>query len=134
VAADREALAPLADGAVGPARESADGQALALTLRLHRDPDGGLTDTARSIRDRARASVPAGLDIRFSGTAGAALDAGDASERVARIAMIVTAIVVTVLLLLTYRSPVLWLLPLLCVGVAYLAGDAVCTRWAGTST
>ena len=125
VAADREALAPLADGAVRPARESADGQALALNLQLHRDPDGGLTDTARSVRDRARAGAPAGLDIRFSGTAGAALDAGDASERVARIAMIVTVIVVTVLLLLTYRSPVLWLLPLLSVGVAYLAADAV---------
>jgi RND superfamily putative drug exporter len=40
-------------------------------------------------------------------------------------AMIVTAVVVMVLLLLTYRSPVLWLLPLVNVGVALVATQAV---------
>jgi RND superfamily putative drug exporter len=124
-ATDRQALAPLAGAAVAPVRASTDGEALALSLPLRRDPDGGITGTARAVRDLAYAGAPPGLEIRFSGTAGAALDAGDASERIARIAMIVTVVVVVVLLLLTYRSPLLWLLPVLSVGVAYLASDAV---------
>jgi RND superfamily putative drug exporter len=121
VTADRTALAGFADGPIAPARASADGAALALNFRLPSDADEG----ARAVRTLARADAPPGLRVVFSGTAGAALAAGDASDRLARLAMIVTAIVVTVLLLLTYRSPVLWLLPLINVGVAYLAGDAV---------
>jgi RND superfamily putative drug exporter len=112
VAADRAAFgAP-------PARASADGQALALSFPL---PTSADTAAARSV---ARAGAPPGLEIKFTGTAGATLDAADASARTARIAMIVTVLVVMVLLLITYRSPILWLLPLAGAAVAYVVGDA----------
>jgi RND superfamily putative drug exporter len=102
-----------------PARASADGQALALSFPLAADADPA---AARSV---ARTGAPPGLEIKFTGTAGAALDAADAIDRTARIAMIVTVLVVMVLLLITYRSPILWILPLAGAAVAYLLTDAV---------
>jgi putative drug exporter of the RND superfamily len=104
---------------VAPARASADGAAVALGFALRPSAD------AAAVRDLGRRGAPPGLQITFSGTAAASLDASDASSRIARIAMIVTVLVVMVLLLVTYRSPILWILPLIGVAVAYLLSDAV---------
>jgi RND superfamily putative drug exporter len=119
VAADRAALAPFAAAAPASPRPSADGSAIALSFQLRPSAD------ATAVRDIARAGAPPGLQIKFSGTAAASLDAADASDRIAKIVMLVTVLVVAVLLLITYRSPVLWLLPLVGVAVAYIVSDAV---------
>jgi len=119
VAADSAALMPFVAAAPAAPRASADGAALAVGFQLKPGAD------AAAVRDIARAGAPPGLQVKFSGTAAASLDAADASDRIAKIVMLVTVLIVVVLLLITYRSPVLWILPLVGVGVAYIVSDAV---------
>jgi putative drug exporter of the RND superfamily len=125
VDADRRAFAALAAGDV-TAAASSDGAALALTVPLRREAaQSTLSDQARKLRTIAGDGLPAGLSAKLTGPAGNSLDASDARSRAAGVAMLITAIVVTALLLLTYRSPVLWLLPLVCVGLAFVVANAV---------
>lgn len=126
VDADRQAFAGLAAGPVAAPAPAADGAALTLTVPLARD-DTQLTLSKRAarVRDIARAGLPDGLTARLTGPAGNSLDASDARQRTAALATLITVLVVTAVLLLTYRSPVLWLLPLVCVGVARIVTDAV---------
>ncbi|WP_301176786.1 MMPL family transporter [Actinomadura geliboluensis] len=121
--ADRTALAPLAAGPIGRAVPSADGRALMLTVPLK--DDGALTDRAERLRDRAFSNAPPGLDVRLTGPAGAALDVGDAFEKVDKPVLIATVALVAVVLLLTYRSPVLWLLPIVNAAIALQVTGAV---------
>jgi RND superfamily putative drug exporter len=126
VDADRQAFGALAVGQVAPATVAGDGRALTLTVPL--SADGGqstLSDQARQVRTIADDNLPAGLQAKLTGPAGNSLDASDAREQTAATAMLITVLVVTVVLLLTYRSPVLWILPLICVGVAFAVTDAV---------
>lgn len=118
VDADRHALG-------GDVTPSADGQAVTLTVALHPTGSTTLSDLAQSARTTVDTGLPAGLDAKLTGPAGSSLDAADARAHTAAGAMLVTVIVVTVILLVTYRSPVLWLLPLICVGVASVLTDAV---------
>jgi putative drug exporter of the RND superfamily len=88
-----------------------------------------LTDAVKSVRDAARRGVPA--DLRVEVTGGPAFGADIAhSFAGANITLLaVTASVVALLLIVTYRSPVLWLVPLAVVGladrVAAVAGNAI---------
>ncbi|MGC0421250.1 MMPL family transporter [Embleya sp. AB8] len=127
VEADRAALADVARGPIAAPGRSTDGAAVTLVVPLDNKARDGRTpaDEARKVRDRARTDLPDGLTVRLTGPAGNALDASDALESTGHTLTLVTVIVVAVLLLFTYRSPVLWLLPLLCVGVALLLSRAV---------
>ncbi|SPT58261.1 MMPL family transporter [Actinomadura madurae] len=122
--ADRRALAPVAAGTIAPAAPSRDGRALMLTVPL-RDGDT-LSDQAGKLRDRSRVDAPPGLDIHLTGRAGAALDVGDAFEKVDKRVLLATIVLVTAVLLVTYRSPVLWLLPIVNAAIALqVSGAAV---------
>ncbi|GAA0576313.1 MMPL family transporter [Actinomadura livida] len=121
--ADRRALAPIATAAIAPPQPSRDGRALMLTVPLA--DDDTLTDKAGTLRDTSRAGAPPGLEVRLTGPAGAALDVGDAFERIDRPVLIITVLVVTAVLLLTYRSPVLWLLPIVNAAIALQVAGAV---------
>ncbi|QKW34689.1 MMPL family transporter [Actinomadura sp. NAK00032] len=121
--ADRRALAPLAAGPIGRPVPSADGEALMLTVPL--PDDDALTDRAERLRDRAFSNAPPGLDVRLAGPAGATLDIGDAFEKVDKPVLIATVALVAVVLLLTYRSPVLWLLPIVNAAIALQVTGAV---------
>ena len=126
VDADRLALAALAVGGdVARGTPAEDGQAITLTVPLRAAGSTTLSDLATKVRATVDSGRPAGLDAKLTGAAGASLDAADARTHTAAGAMLVTAIVVTVILLVTYRSPVLWLLPLLCVGFASVLTDAI---------
>lgn len=116
---DQAAVQPFASAPVPAAVPSPDGVALVLRFELRPGADPA------AVREIARAGAPPGLQIKFSGTAAAALDAADASSRTARTVMLVTALIVIALLLSTYRSPVLWILPLVCVAVTQVVSDAV---------
>ncbi|MFG2040423.1 MMPL family transporter [Dactylosporangium sp. NPDC048998] len=122
IAADRAAIAPLAASTVD-SREAGDGAAATLFVPIRND--GSRSHTAARVRDIARTGLPAGLAVHLTGPAGNALDAADSRDRLGRAAMLVTGLVVMALLLIMYRSPVLWLLPLLNVGVATVLTDAV---------
>jgi putative drug exporter of the RND superfamily len=126
VDADRLALARIAvGGQVGAPVTAHDNAALTLTVPLEARGATTLSDLARQVRTTVDNGLPAGLDAKLTGPAGSALDARDAQQHTARAALFVTLAVVIAVLLLTYRSPVLWLLPLVCVGVAFVVTDAV---------
>jgi RND superfamily putative drug exporter len=68
---------------------------------------------------------PKGLETGLGGSGAVQADAGEIFESIDGTLMMATAAVVAVLLIVTYRSPVLWLVPLLVVGAAVLASMAV---------
>jgi len=81
-------------------------------------------DAVREIRSYigSRLRPPAGLEVHVSGQAGIAADMFDAVRKSVDRTTIATIILVIVLLLLIYRSPVLILVPLLTIGIAYTVG------------
>lgn len=133
VAADRVAFAELARGdEVGPAIPSADGRALLLSFPIAvdgREPGAEVDEETKAAVDQIKdrlADAPAGLETAVTGSAGATADVAEAVAGTDTTLFLAAAAVVAVLLLITYRSPVLWLVPLLSVGLAsQLAGAAV---------
>jgi putative drug exporter of the RND superfamily len=121
VAADRAALARLADGAIQPPVASADGAALLLTAPVstarmeHSDNVEGLVDRARSIIDDG---LPAGLTARTTGPVASRADSIRANGQINGPLGAITIGVVALLLLVTYRSPLLLFVPLLSVVLA----------------
>ncbi len=67
----------------------------------------------------------AGLEIRVTGTAAIQTDLLGAFSGVDSVLLVATAVLVAVLLAATYRSPILWLVPLMCVGIAEAVAEAV---------
>ena len=61
-----------------------------------------------------------GLHARFSGPVGISIDATDLFKAADVQLMIATVIIILVILLLIYRSPILAIIPLVVVGIAYL--------------
>src|SRR6266536_2441902 len=66
-----------------------------------------------------------GLGVYVTGPAGYAADFSNVFEGFDSTLLYITAAIVIGILLLTYRSPSLWILPLLCVIVALIAAQAV---------
>jgi RND superfamily putative drug exporter len=66
-----------------------------------------------------------GLKIRVTGQAAIQADLLGAFSGADTLLLLATAVLVAVLLAATYRSPVLWLMPLLCVGIAEAVAQAV---------
>jgi RND superfamily putative drug exporter len=66
-----------------------------------------------------------GGSVHVTGPAGYATDFADVFSGFDTTLLYITAAIVVVILLLTYRSPTLWLLPLTCVFVALTAAQAV---------
>ncbi|GAA4468155.1 MMPL family transporter [Phytohabitans houttuyneae] len=123
--ADRAAFARYAEGGqVPPAIASEDGKALLLSFPLAGDDDQQVESTGE-VRDQLANAPPAGLQTGLTGSAGATDDLFDAFGGMDITLVLVTAGVVALLLLFTYRSPVLWLVPLICVGVASQVASAV---------
>lgn len=121
---DRRAFAPhVAEGRqLSPVLPSDDGRALMVVVPLSDE----LGDRVAEIRDIAGANAPPGLDVAVGGPAGSLMDQVAVFDTLDATLMIATGLVVAVLLLITYRSPVLWLFPLLAVGFAAVLTQ-VCT-------
>ncbi|HEU4425909.1 MAG TPA: MMPL family transporter [Pilimelia sp.] len=132
--ADRAAFAGYADsGAVPPPTPSADGRALLTAFPLAGDDERQAAAVA-DIKQRLAAGTPAGLQTGLTGSAGATDDVFDAFSGLDGTLVLATAAVVVLVLLVTYRSPILWLIPLLAAAVAsQLASAAVylLARYAG---
>jgi hypothetical protein len=117
-AADRAAFTRYAEGSqVPPAILSGDGKALLLSFPLA-GGDKEQSRAATQVKQRLADGAPAGLRTALTGSAGAVDDIFDAFKGMDATLLLVTGAVVILLLLLTYRSPVLWLVPLLSVAVA----------------
>lgn len=105
-----------------PTQRSNDGQAMVFSLNVsttYGEPAvliGPIRDTAK---DR-----PAGLDLDVTGPAGIDADMDAVFDGIDVQVLLTTVIVVTLLLIFTYRSPVLWFVPLLAVSAAALTAMA----------
>ncbi|HEY7853949.1 MAG TPA: MMPL family transporter [Aquiluna sp.] len=104
---------------VPPAAISEDGTTALISVPLDQTDDFDLT-TLRvdTMRELAPQGMPAGLDVYVTGPEAFIKDVGSIFEGADISLLAVTASVVALLLLVTYRSPVLWIVPLLVVGVA----------------
>jgi RND superfamily putative drug exporter len=105
-----------------PTQRSKDGKAIMFTLNVSKtygDPSvliGPLRDTAK---DR-----PAGLDLDVTGPAAIDADMDAIYDGIDVQVLLTTVVVVALLLIFTYRSPVLWFVPLMAVGAAALTAMA----------
>jgi RND superfamily putative drug exporter len=123
VEADRTAFARYAQGEVPPAYPSEDGQALLLSFPLA-GTDAEQEAATAEIRRHLADGVPDGLRTALTGSAGGLDDIFDAFAGIDITLLAVTSGVVVVLLLLTYRSPILWLIPLVSVALASQVASA----------
>lgn len=92
---------------------------------------GSATEVAASVtelRDRLNAGEPDGVMARVTGPAGIEADLAAVFEGANFRLLAATALVVAVLLVATYRSPVLWLIPLTVVGLADQVAAVAATR------
>ncbi len=114
------------DGKVTGPLFSADGQAGQLIIPLDLGKDGW--NKAGTLVDSIRATATSGangLSVHITGPAGSAADSSKAFEGIDGTLLFGTIGVVVLILLLTYRSPTLWLLPIISAGVALASAEAV---------
>jgi putative drug exporter of the RND superfamily len=125
VAADAERFAGLdhVGKVVGPV-PAGDGRALEVVVPVEMG-GGGWNDVAPVVKEVRSIARSGGGSVHVTGPAGYATDFLDVFNGFDATLLYITAVIVIVILLLTYRSPVLWLLPLTCVFVALTAAQAV---------
>jgi putative drug exporter of the RND superfamily len=128
-AADARSFAGLRG--VGPGQvagpiPSADGKAIQTILQVNLGAQGwnGATKAADSIRAIAQAHAD-GLASYITGPLGNAADNSKVFKGIESTLLYAALAVVIVILLITYRSPVLWLLPVISSGVALITAQAV---------
>ena len=92
-------------------------------LRLHNN-DKALTNEVKLIRDVVHRAPP-GLDVRVTGPAGSSYDAAQVFKSINGTLLLVTVSLIFVLLILIYRSPIFWFIPLLAVGFAEIASQGI---------
>ncbi len=128
VAADARGFGAIAGvrGRVAGPVASRDGTAAETIVSADLGNNGwnGAATFAGSIRKIASAGAD-GLTVHITGPAGNAADSAKAFKGIDSTLLYATLAVVIVLLLLTYRSPLLWLLPVLSAGAALTAAQAV---------
>jgi RND superfamily putative drug exporter len=127
--ADAEAftrVSGVVDARIAGPEAARDGQAIQTIVPVSVGNDGW--DKAATAADELRAIAHAdghGLAVHITGPLGTAADSSDAFAGIDSTLLYAALAVVIVLLLLTYRSPVLWLLPVICVGVALVGAQAL---------
>ena len=109
-----------------PPSFSEDGTAALVVVPLDIIEDvAAQSERAAELRAAANADLPSGLSALLTGPEGFAVDIAAVFEGADFTLLLTTVIVVAILLLVTYRSPWLWLVPLVVVGLADgLAGIA----------
>ncbi|GAA1948798.1 MMPL family transporter [Nocardioides panacihumi] len=112
-----------------PAVTAPDGSAALVSVPLRLGADD-LSDSVTELRKVARADLPDGLRAQVTGAPAYEVDLSAVFNGANATLLLTTAGVVAALLLLTYRSPALWLVPLLVVGLA----DQVSVRLLGWAT
>ncbi|MER7189763.1 MMPL family transporter [Streptomyces flaveolus] len=105
--------------------ESEDGKAIQTIVQVHKDKSGweGLGKVVDAMADVGEKDAE-GLGFHVAGPAGYGADSIKAFGGGGALTTI-TALVVVAILLITYRSPLLPLLPLITVGVALMAAEAL---------
>ena len=116
-AVDRDSVGPI---------PSQDKKALQVAVPINAGSAGWdkLAAAVDDMRSIAKAS-PAGLSVHFTGPGGFAADSSAAFSGIDGKLLYSALAVVIFILLITYRSPVLWLLPVVSAGLALTVAEAV---------
>lgn len=119
---NENAMGELADlsreGFVPPAQVSDDGTVALVVMPLEPESDvAAQSERAQELRDAASADLD-GVRVYLTGAEGFEVDIAAVFAGADFTLLLTTVIVVAVLLLITYRSPWLWLVPLVVIGVA----------------
>jgi putative drug exporter of the RND superfamily len=135
-AADRAAIArdrvslnadrPIGAEATGPPAFSEDGRAALLItpLFIEEGDADALVDAVTDIRERVH-DAPEGLEVEVTGGAGYSADAIEVFGDINSTLLLATLLIVVVLLVLIYRSPIFWFLPVLSVIFAEVTVRAI---------
>jgi RND superfamily putative drug exporter len=118
------AALPAVRGRVVPPVESKDGKALETVIDADLGYNDDLSGFVNGVKSTAVTGDP-GLSAYVAGPAAGAADELKIFKGIDSTLLYATLGVVVGLLLLTYRSPVLWLLPIISAGVALIAAEAV---------
>lgn len=109
----------LTGGEVSEPIPAEDGKAAIIVIDIAAEVSGlNLSDLVQEVRAVAGQERPTGLTVQVTGGAAFAADISSAFAGADVRLLFVTALVVAIALILTYRSPVLWLVPLIVVAVA----------------
>ena len=116
----RQPLGELTRVARGVGPISRDGEAALVTLAIDSEDRGAVVQGVKKIRAYLAAHAHPGLHSYVTGPGGVAADLEQVAEDAGQTLLIATLSLVLLLLLLVYRAPLLALMPLLVVGIAYL--------------
>lgn len=121
--AEIQALDGVEGQVVGPI-PSEDGEAMqtVVTFDLGKNGWSQMPATADELREIAAID---GVEVYIAGAGGQAADSAEAFEGIDSTLLFATLGVVVVILLLTYRSPVLWILPIVSAGIALTVAQAL---------
>ncbi len=128
----------------GPAaiEPSSDGTALITALVVEESGAAEIQPVIEDLRTAVRGAVPDRLTAQVTGPAAIQADLAQVFDGANVRLLAATASVVAVLLILTYRSPGLWLVPLTVIGIADQAATVLATQvlealdisWDGSTT
>jgi len=115
----------------GTARISPDGTTAFFVVPLATADDLKVTDGTTALRERLAEGRPEGLTVQVTGAAGISADLSAVFDGADAKLLFGTALLVLVLLVLIYRSPIFWVIPLFTVlvteaatrGVGYFLGS-----------
>ena len=121
-------------GATSPEITSADGKAVLATVSVCSRLSGfGLSDAVKALRAAAADGLPSELSVHVTGGPAFGADIANAFSGANLTLLVVTTLVVALLLIATYRSPVLWLLPLTVIAFADRVATVVGSVVAGAT-
>jgi RND superfamily putative drug exporter len=117
--AQQRVLSRAAVGAGPPLIPSQDGRAAIAPIPIAAGLSGfALSDAITALRKSATDGSPDDLGVQITGGPAFIADITNAMSNANITLLAVTALVVAVLLIVTYRSPILWLVPLVVIGFA----------------
>lgn len=124
-------VAGLDTGVEGPpafVQPAEDGTAAISAVNVPAETATEVSDSVTTLRNGLRDAAPEEVTVQVTGPAGIRADLTEVFAGANTTLLIFTASVVAVLLLVTYRSPFLWLIPLTVVGLADRAAAIIATQ------
>lgn len=120
--------AQLPEVGVGRPQVSEDGSAALVVVPIKATSATESADAVDELRGQLAEETPDGVRAEVTGPAGIEADLADVFDGANVRLLAVTALVVAFLLIITYRSPVLWIIPLVVVGAADRLAAVLATR------
>ena len=107
-----------ATGSRVPLQQSEDRTAAVGVVPVDATGSAEVSAAVEELREQVAVGLPAGVEAQVTGPAAVQADLSAVFDGADTRLLLATASVVAVLLILTYRSPVLWIVPLAVVGIA----------------